>query len=79
MIGYTNRSELTFCFQESEITLQIAKESSVDGWDILLYQYPCEVKLLTVYIYIYIYIYLLLFLFSREFAKSFFTSFFFHR
>ena len=56
MVGYTNRSELTFSFQESEITLQIAKESTVDGWDILPHQYPCEVNynyLLYIYISLY--------------------------
>ena len=44
MVGYTHRSELTFSFQESEITLQIPKESTVDKWDILPDQYPCKVN-----------------------------------
>ena len=44
MVGFTDKSELTFSFQESEISLQIAKESTVDGWDILPHQYPCKVN-----------------------------------
>ena len=63
MVGYTNRSELTFSFQKSEITLQIAKESTVDGWEILPHHYPSEVNynyLLYIYIYIYNFYYLCL-------------------
>ena len=44
MVGYTDRSELTFSFHDSEVTLQIAEESTVDGWDILPHQYPCKVN-----------------------------------
>ena len=44
MVGYADRSELTFSFQESEISLQIAKESTVEGWEILPCQYPCKVN-----------------------------------
>ena len=44
MVGYIDRSELTFSFHDSEVTLQIAEESTVDGWDILPHQYPCKVN-----------------------------------
>ena len=47
MVGYTDRSELTFSFQEPEITLQIQKESIVDGWEILPDQHPCKVTRIT--------------------------------